>query len=83
MSGKHEMAKENRNERKVKEGERKPKNNKTKERKSRKGLKIFGTIVLTLVIIFVILVGIIVAFITSKLGKMQQVMLDEADLGIS
>ena len=84
MSGKHEMPRENsygRNKRNVRE--RKISNQKPKERKSRRGLKIFGRIVLVLVIILVILVGIIAAFITSKLGKMQQVTLDETDLGIS
>ena len=84
MSGKHEMPKENsygRNKRNAED--RKVKNKQTKERKSRKGLKIFGKIVLTLVIILVILIGIIFAFVSSKLGKMQQVTLDETDLGIS
>ena len=90
MSGKHEMPKKRRNNEKmesrnIREGNVKgrkmerPRNRKT----SRRGLKIFGRIVLVLVIILVVLVGIIAAFITSKLGKMQQVTLDETDLGIS
>ena len=85
MSGKHEMPKKKKNN--EKNENRKIKERKieepTQEKTSRRGLKILGRIVLILVIIFVVLVGIIAAFITSKLGKMQQVKLNEEDLGIS
>ena len=90
MSGKHEMPKKRRNNEKmesrnIREGNVKARKMERprKEKTGRRGLKIFGRIVLVLVIILVILVGVIAAFITSKLGKMQQVTLDEADLGIS
>ena len=90
MSGKHEMPKKRRNNEKmesrnIREGNVKARKMERprKEKTSRRGLKIFGRIVLVLVIILVVLVGIIAAFITSKLGKMQQVTLDETDLGIS
>ena len=90
MRGKHEMPKKRRNNEKmesrnIREGNVKARKMERprKEKTGRRGLKIFGRIVLVLVIILVILVGVIAAFITSKLGKMQQVTLDEADLGIS
>ena len=99
MSGKHEMPKQSRFGRNKREKRRiepkqremqyrneRPRNmsgKNMKNRKSRRGLKIFGRIVLVLLIILVILIGIIVGFINSKLGKMQQVQLNEEDLGIS
>ena len=54
-----------------------------KERKGRKGLKIFGIILLILVILLVLIVGSVFIFINSKLSKMQQVDIDETDLGVS
>ena len=54
-----------------------------KEKKKGKGLKIFGIIVLILVILLVLIVGSIFVFINSKLSKIQQVDIDEADLGVS
>ena len=54
-----------------------------KEKKKGKGLKIFGIIVLILVILLVLIVGSIFVFINSKLSKIQQVNIDEADLGVS
>ena len=54
-----------------------------KEKKGRKGLKIFGIIVLILVILLVLIVGSVFIFINSKLSKIQQVDIDEADLGVS
>ena len=80
MSGKHEMPKQrNRKESREKNiGERE-----VRQGKSRRGLKIFGIIILILVIILVIVAGIAFAFISSKLGKMKQVDLDETNLGIS
>ena len=54
-----------------------------KKQKKHKKLKIFGKIVLVLVIILAILVGTIFWYINNKLGKMQQVKIDESELGIS
>ena len=54
-----------------------------KEKKKGKGLKIFGIIVLILVILLVLIVGSVFVFINSKLSKIQQVNIDEADLGVS
>ena len=53
------------------------------EKKKRRGLKIFGIIVLVLLIILAILVGSIFWFINSKLSKMQTVDIDESDLAVS
>lgn len=55
----------------------------TKEKKKRKGLKVFGITVLVLIVILLAIVGAIAIFINSKIGMMQQVELDETDLGIS
>ena len=55
---------------------------KTKPKKKRKGLKIFGIIVLTLVIIIAGVVGGAYWYITDKLGKMQQVVISEEELDI-
>ena len=54
-----------------------------KEKTGRKGLKIFGIIVLILVILLVLIVGSVFIFINSKLSKIQQVTIDETDLGVS
>ena len=64
-----------------KEVKNKAKHKKEKEKKGK--LKLFGKIVLVLVILLAILVGSIFWFITNKLGKLQQVKIDEGDLGIS
>lgn len=55
---------------------------KNKKRKHRK-LKIFGKIVLTLIIILAVLLGTAYWYVTNKLGKLNKVDIDEADLGIS
>ena len=55
----------------------------TKKKKKRKGLKVFGITVLVLIVILLAIIGAIAIFINSKIGMMQQVELDEADLGIS
>ena len=55
---------------------------KEKKRKHRK-LKIFSKIVLTLIIILAVLLGTVYWYVTNKLGKMNKVDIDEADLGIS
>ena len=54
-----------------------------KEKKQRKGLKIFGIIVLVLLIILAIIVGGTFWFIQDKLNKIQQISLDESDLSVS
>lgn len=54
-----------------------------KEKKKRRGLKIFGITVLVLVIILAILVGSIFWYINSKLSKMQTINLNEEDLNVS
>ncbi len=53
------------------------------KKKGKKGLKIFGIIVLILVILLVLIVGSVFIFINSKLSKIQQVDIDETDLGVS
>lgn len=55
---------------------------KEKKRKHRK-LKIFGKIILTLIIILSVLLGTAYWYVTNKLGKMNKVNIDDADLGIS
>lgn len=54
-----------------------------KEKKPRKGLKVFGITVLVLVVILAAIIGAMFIFVNSKIGMMQQVELDESDLGIS
>ncbi len=49
----------------------------------KKGLKIFGIIVLILIIILAILIGAIYWYLNSKADKMQKVELDEEELGVS
>lgn len=56
---------------------------KTGKKKKNKGLKIFGKVVLVLVIILAVLLATAYWFITNKLGKMQKVDLNEGELGIS
>lgn len=51
--------------------------------KKRKGLKIFGTIVLILIILLVAIIGGTFWFIHNKLSKMQQIDLKEEELGVS
>lgn len=53
------------------------------KKKKNKGLRIFGKIILVLVIILAILIATIFWFVNSKLGKMQKVEINEAELGIS
>lgn len=54
-----------------------------RENKTRKGLKIFGIIVLILIIILVAILGGTFWYVTSKLNKIQQVELNTEDLAIS
>ena len=51
--------------------------------KKKKGLKIFGTIVLILVIILVAIIGGTFWVIHTKLSKLQQVDIDEDELMVS
>lgn len=52
-------------------------------KKKRKGLKLFGKIVLVLVILLGILAGLVFWFAHDKLSKIQQVDLNEEELGVS
>ena len=54
-----------------------------KEGKQKKGLKIFGIIVLTLIIILALIIGLTYWYVNSKLSKMQQVEINEQDLDVS
>ena len=58
-------------------------NNRKKSKKKKGKLKTFKKIVLILFIILAILLGYAYWFITDKLGKMQQVDINEEELGIS
>lgn len=51
--------------------------------KKKKGLKVFGTIVLILIIILVVLVGGIFWFIQDKLNKLQRIDIKEEELMVS
>ena len=55
----------------------------SKKPKKKKGLKIFGSILLLIVIILAATIGGAYYYINDKLGKMQQVEIDESQLGIS
>lgn len=48
-----------------------------------KGLKTFGIIVLTLVILLIAIIGVTFLFVHNKLSKMQQIDLKEEELGVS
>ncbi len=56
---------------------------KNRKNKKKKGLKIFTAILLILIIILVATIGAAYFYINDKLGKMQQVQIDESQLGIS
>ena len=58
-------------------------NKKNEPTKKRKGLKIFGIILLILIVILVAIGGGAFLYVNDKLGKMQKVDIDESDLGIS
>ena len=62
---------------------REMKNKNVKKTKKKKGLKILGIIAVILAILLGSVAGGGLAFINSKLGKMQQVDIEEADLAIS
>ena len=59
------------------------KNVKREPRKKRTGLKVFGIIVLVLIIILVAIIGATSWYITDKLGKIQHVDIDISQLDIS
>lgn len=77
-----EIPKALQNEQNIEEREVKEKMGKEKKKKHKK-LKIFGRIVLVLIIIIAILLGTAYWYITNKMGKMNKVDINEADLGIS
>ncbi len=60
-------------------------NKKRKKKKNKKpmGLKVFGIIILVLIIILIAIVGSAYWYVSDKLGKMQQVEINEEDLGIA
>ncbi len=55
----------------------------SREKEQKKGLKMFGKIVLALLIILVIIIGVIYFCIHSKLSKIQQVDINEEELEVS
>lgn len=90
MSGKHSSE----NERKIEENEEVPKafrnqnptntvNTKQKAKKKHGKLKLFGKIVLTLLILLAVLIGATFLYINNKLSKIQKIDIDESQLGIS
>lgn len=54
-----------------------------KEKKSKKGLKIFGIIVLVLIIILVVIIGGTFWFVNDKLSKIERIDINTEDLDIS
>ena len=93
MAGKHSEGRREKQTKRIEEEEEIPKafrkdgdnmqKTKPKTNKKHGKLKLFGKIVLTLVIILAILVGAMFWYVNNKLGKMQKVDLNEEDLGIS
>ena len=93
MAGKHSEGRREKQTKRIEEEEEIPKafrkdgdnmqKTKSKTKKKHGKLKLFGKIVLTLVIILAILVGTMFWYLNNKLGKMQKIDLNEEDLGIS
>ena len=93
MAGKHSEGRREKQTKRIEEEEEIPKafrkdgdnmqKTKSKTKKKHGKLKLFGKIVLTLVIILAILVGAMFWYVNNKLGKMQKIDLNEEDLGIS
>ena len=52
-------------------------------KKQVRGLKIFGKIVLVLLIILLVIIGSTILFVYNKLNKMQKIYLNEEELGVS
>ena len=55
----------------------------SKEKKQKKGLKAFGIIILILLILLVLIIGGTFWYVSNKLGKIQNVDLNENDLNVS
>ena len=94
MAGKHSEGRRENKKKRIEEEEEIPKafrkdgdnmqKQNQKQKKKHGKLKLFGKIVLTLVIILAILVGAMFWYVNNKLGKMQKkIDLNEEDLGIS
>lgn len=87
MKGKYSKGKRMVEEEEIPRAFRKKEDNKSKgmsKKKKNKGLKIFGKIVLVLVIIIAVLLATIFWFVSNKLGKMQKVDLpSNEELGIT
>ncbi len=93
MAGKHSEGRRQNSTRRIEEEEELPKafrkdsnnikNIKQKTKKKHGKLKLFGKIVLTLVIILALLIGAMFWYVNNKLGKMQKIELNEEELGIS
>lgn len=85
MAGKRyeEDKKEINNNDEIPKAMKKENNNQKDKKTKKKGLKLFGKIVLVLIILLAIIIGSIVFAIYSKLSKMQQIDLNEEDLGVS
>lgn len=86
MAGKHYEKKKKEvqsNNDEIPKAMKKENNNQKDKKTKKKGLKLFGKIVLVLVILLVLIIGSIFFAIYSKLSKMQQIDLNEEDLGVS
>ena len=89
MAGKHSnydeelpKAMQSKNMQNARNNREREKNNMQKKKK-KKGLKVFGIILLILAIILIVACGTVFWYINDKLGKMQQVEINEEELGIS
>lgn len=86
MAGKHYEKKKKEvqsNNDEIPKAMKKENNNQKDKKTKKKGLKLFGKIVLVLIILLAIIIGSIFFAIYSKLSKMQQIDLNEEDLGVS
>lgn len=83
MSGKHSMPNDEDMPKAFQKENSQGPNTNTKKKKKKTGLKTFGKVVLVLVIILVAILASIFFYVNDKLGKMQQIELNEAELGIA
>ena len=86
MAGKHYEKKKKEvqsNNDEIPKAMKKENNNQKDKKTKKKGLRLFGKIVLVLIILLAIIIGSIFFAIYSKLSKMQQIDLNEEDLGVS
>lgn len=86
MAGKHYEKKKKEvqsNNDEIPKAMKKENNNQKDKKTKKKGLKLFWKIVLVLIILLAIIIGSIFFAIYSKLSKMQQIDLNEEDLGVS